>query len=841
MNRFVHFVADQRRWLVLFVTAAALASGYFALINARINSDLNTLIRPSDELKWFQDNEQFKAKFPIFQQTSLVVVSGQHYPAVKQTARDISDQLRQNLGFKEVFSPASDAFMSDHRWYFLTEKQLTDYLRGVEYSFGPTLRLADETSVSSFLFTLADHLSSNRGQPLPAPLDNLVSSISKGYVTIELASDLVDPEIEVHHELIVVRGQQNLGAELPNEAIVEALQDDISQVEVAPGVTVRLSGEVVLAHEEIGAALDGIELAGLISILLLALILGIGIRSVGFILSVFAMLVTGVLFTLCLAVLVVGSFNTLSLIFLVMFFGLGVDFAVHFGLGLREAAESNDYSEALSKTYRDIGPALLLCMLTSSMAFLSFSPTAYVGLAELGLISALGMLVAFVLSMTFLPALLGFVELKSSRSAWNWPRGLVNSVSPVSVVSVFIFLAVLAVTQARHLEFDYSVLAMRDSNTEGMQTLLDLQEAGVTTDYSISVLAKDRPEAKQLTERLSHVELVGNVMGPDQIVPAQQQTKFNLVQEALIRFETIEEVVAAEQAADPESLALALEYLEEVIVFARQEDAERIKRLMMQVKAFSPERVTLIDHLMHEELNRALGDLRRAFGSGPFTLDQVPTAIRSRFVSSDNEFLLRVQPAEDLSDRDVTTRFIESVAAESPNIAGRSVVEWGVGEVVVESFFTATALAFTGIFLVLIVFFKGIVLPVLVVVPIGTSLLLTFAICHMVGLSLNMANILVVPLIIGLGVDTGIHVVHRMQRVGADELTHSSTAQAVLISALTTVGTFFSLSFSPHLGAASIGLLLTVAISILVVVTFVLLPALMKVTGQGESKIVDSE
>ena len=104
-----------------------------------------------------------------------------------------------------------------------------------------------------------------------------------------------------------------------------------------------------------------------------------------------------------------------------------------------------------------------------------------------------------------------------------------------------------------------------------------------------------------------------------------------------------------------------------------------------------------------------------------------------------------------------------------------------------------------------------------------------------------MANILVVPLIIGLGVDTGIHVVHRMQRVGADELTHSSTAQAVLISALTTVGTFFSLTFSPHLGAASIGLLLTVAISILVVVTFVLLPALMKVTGQGESKIVDSE
>ena len=140
----------------------------------------------------------------------------------------------------------------------------------------------------------------------------------------------------------------------------------------------------------------------------------------------------------------------------------------------------------------------------------------------------------------------------------------------------------------------------------------------------------------------------------------------------------------------------------------------------------------------------------------------------------------------------------------------------------------ASSLAFAGIFILLAGYFRSLLLPILVFVPVGVTLLLAFAICQLTGLNRNMANILVVPLIIGLGVDTGIHVVHRFVIGAGDDRHESSTARAVVISALTTIGTFFSLSFSPYLGAASIGLLLTVAISLLVVVTFVLLPVLLK-------------
>lgn len=156
-------------------------------------------------------------------------------------------------------------------------------------------------------------------------------------------------------------------------------------------------------------------------------------------------------------------------------------------------------------------------------------------------------------------------------------------------------------------------------------------------------------------------------------------------------------------------------------------------------------------------------------------------------------------------------------------------MEWGVGGVVVQSFQQAVATAFGLIFLFLMIYFRGWKLPLLVFIPIGVTVVLTFAICAVMNISLNMANILMVPLILGLGVDTGIHIVHRHnQRQGAEGALDPAIRRAVMISGLTTVGTFCSLSLSPHLGAASIGILLSIAISILLITSLVLMPILLR-------------
>ena len=116
------------------------------------------------------------------------------------------------------------------------------------------------------------------------------------------------------------------------------------------------------------------------------------------------MLIIGISLTLGFATLTIGSFNTLSMIFVVMFFGLGVDFAVHFSLRFQVGLRDGSVSSSLLSTSKDLLPALLLCTATSMLAFLSFAPTAYLGLAELGIISAGGMAIALFLTMTLLPA-----------------------------------------------------------------------------------------------------------------------------------------------------------------------------------------------------------------------------------------------------------------------------------------------------------------------------------------------------------------------------------------------------------------------------------------------------
>jgi hopanoid biosynthesis associated RND transporter like protein HpnN len=818
------------RWVIFSVLVLSIMSLVYTATHARINSDLSSLIRPSEDLVWHQNNEHYKNQFPYFEQTALVVVSGSDANAVDDVAAELVSRLNLNEHFHSVFAPGVDAFISRRAFYYLTPAQLAEWLKGVEYAYGPLLRLADEASVTNFTFVLADHLTANRGLPLPAPLHSISTSISssidQGEVRVDALPPLKDPDQTRFYQLIVLQGEQDLAQQLPNELLVSVLREQIAALEKPLAVEVRLSGEIPLAHEEIQAALSGVGLAGMISIVLLAIILGFGIRSLGFVLAIFGLLGVGVVLTLGMAVLVVGSFNTLSLIFVVMFFGLGVDFAAHFGLRVREARQMLPIHDALILAARDVGPALLLCMLTSSIAFLAFLPTDYEGLAELGVISAMGMGIAFFLTLTLLPALLSRVHLRQAQPDTFSLAFFLMPARPT--ILVFVALIVTSGWIAKDLSFDYSVLAMRDSNTEGMRTLLELQDEGITTDYSIAVLARDAAQAKLLTSQLERLDEVNGVTGPDDLVPAKQDLKQMMVAPYLSRFNSIDEVLPA-AVHSREALNEAVAYLKESTQYARPADRELLSALIERLTELGREEISLIDNALLLNLTEGLERLRLTLAATPFDLAAIPADLKERLISPDGEYLLSVQPAADLGNREATTNFIDAVSLVAPNFAGRSVVEWGVGNVVVDSFIEASSLAFAGIFILLTGYFRSLLLPILVFVPVGITLLLTFAMCQLTGLHLNMANILVVPLIIGLGVDTGIHVVHRFVTGAAEDLHESSTARAVVISALTTIGTFFSLSFSPHLGAASIGLLLTVAISLLVVVTFVLLPVLLKV------------
>lgn len=721
LARWVALVGRHPHAVLLGVMLLSLLAATASWRHAGIDGDLERLIRPGPEQAWYRHDQDFKAAFPDLQQTAVVVVSGDDRSAVVSHARRLERALREDPAFAQVLAPDLHPFFETHALYYLPPDRLQTWLTAIAFD--------------------------------PSSLDRL---LARGPGTT--------PQ-DTHYVSILLQGASGGGGSLPHGELVDHLRTTVATPSPAEGVQVRLTGEIVLEDEEITMALTGIGMAGSVSLLLLALILGFGVRCWRIALAIFTLLACGTALTLGWATLAIGEFNTLALIFVVMFFGLGVDFAVHFGLRVRDT----DVVEAASS----IGPALLLCMLTSSMAFLAFAPTAYRGLAELGVISAGGMVVAFILTLTLMPALFALTgPPRPSTSPRRAPRAARLPARPV--VAAALILALAAGWIAKDLRFDFSVLALRDAGTEAMATLLELQDAQQTTDYSIAVLAHPEDVAS-LRASLQALPEVGRVTAPENWVPENQDRIHAELQQAAAAFDGLD-----------------------------RPDLEPLQRLL---------------------------------GAQPFDLDDLPDAVRRLSIGQDGRHLLRVEPVTRLTDRAAMTAFIEAVAAVAPNHAGRAVVEWGVGNVVVKAFTEAAMLAFAGIAVLLLLHFRSPLWPILVLLPITLALLLTFAIAELTDLTLNMANILVVPLIFGLGVDTGIHVVHRFRNTGSvDGVYRSSTARAVIISGLTTIGTFIALAASPHKGAASVGLLLAVAIGTMLAVTFVLLPALLRLLPQSRSR-----
>ena len=310
-----------------------------------------------------------------------------------------------------------------------------------------------------------------------------------------------------------MRGKQNYGASLPNAEIVASLRDIIAATVVGDEVEVKLTGEIPLRHDEVQAAVDGVQIAGLFAFMLLAAVLAFGVRSARIVTATFVLLVVGVVWTSAWAMLAVGSYNTLSLVFLVMFFGLGVDFCVHYCLRLQEAlaqtqnqAQTRVLEQAFVVATHGVGGAVALCTVTTAIGFLGFVPTPYKGLADLGVISAGGMIIACALTFTLLPAFFAWFGAPAGRNH-ELPGGaramaaLLRHRKPVLLVLALLVIGCSYLLP--RMAFDYSVLALRDPSAESMQTLRELQREQQITDYALYALSlpDDLDRHKALTQQ----------------------------------------------------------------------------------------------------------------------------------------------------------------------------------------------------------------------------------------------------------------------------------------------------------------------------------------------------
>ncbi|MGO4379495.1 MMPL family transporter [Pseudoduganella sp. RAF19] len=591
--------------------------------------------------------------------------------------------------------------------------------------------------------------------------------------------------------------------------------------------TVRLTGPQPLADEEFASVAEGAILNGVLTLLLVIVILWLALRSTKLIAAVLISLIAGLIVTAALGLAMVGSLNMISVAFAVLFIGLGGDFGIQFGVRYRaERHEHPTLHLALERSAAVAGGPLALAAAATALAFFCFLPTDYRGVAELGLIAGAGMLVAFFFTLTLLPALIsvfrphGEPTLPSVR--WLAPADEFFERHRNAVLIGAGVLILAGVPLLTHLRFDFDPLNLKDPNSESMATLRALADAPEAGTEDVSVLAPSLDDAQKTAKRLAAVPEVLRTITLYSLVPEDQEAKLPLISAASAVLSPILAQPTAAAASDALRVA-ALKRLGSQLELAAEDHpgagsapALRLAKAVQRLAGADPRQRDRAEAAIALPLRLSLARLQLALQAQPVSVKDVPPALVRDWVTPDGRALVSITPrlpAPDSDDfPDTLDQFIDAVLRADPRAASGPISVRGSADTIMGAFGKATGYALLSITLLLWITLRrfGDVLRTLV--PLLVSTLVTLEVCVLIDLPLNFANVIALPLLLGVGVAFKIYYVMAW-RAGQTHLLQSSLTHAVLFSAATTAAAFGSLSFSHHPGTASMGQLLALALA----------------------------
>ncbi len=857
LTALVFAVSRRPRLTLLAAAVLTLLSAVYSQQTMRMNSDDSALISQDEPFR--QEYQHFIDAFPQFDETTVIVITSDSIDRAEDAVNAMTAALAERPELIDtLYSPSADPFFEDHALLYLDISDLEDVIDRLAEAQPALTALAEDPSLrglTSELQLSIDQLL--EGEELPpgfARMADRISDVSESLLagkprSISWADEFLDQEGQVYR-IIIVQGKKIFDEQISTSRLIgeiRALGEDLG-LTPENGVQLRLTGMVPLAHDELETLQSGLALAGVLSLSLLTIILGFGVRSLRIIVATLVTLAASLIWTTAWAMLSVGEFNLISAAFAVLMIGLGVDFAIHVGLRYEEECRHiGSVPHALARAGGKAGPSVSLCALTSAIGFLSFVPTPYPGLGALGIIAGGGMFISLLGTLTVFPALLALMRAPSAQQTNRAP--LLARFYPVidrragAVVVVAIGVGVVATALATQAKFDFSTLSMRDPDSESMRTLRDLQEEEIVTDYSATILAENREAAEQIAVELEALDVVLEARPPSWFVAGDQEDKLFMIEDAAFFLESVlapPPPVAA--PSDQQRLEAMRELRETIAKLPPGHDsdpawrsARRLGAVLDRLDAVPDPAGTArtLESLVVNDLEERIEWIGRAVTVDAVAFEDLPAELRRRNIAEDGRARVAALPLEDVRDADALGRFVTAVSRVAPHATGRPAVEAGIGDVVVLTFRIAIGISLFLVFSLLVVTLRSVRDAVLVLLPITLAAIMTAATGVLIQMPFNMTNVVVIPLIMGLGIDNGIHVFMRFRGdASIEEMMTSSTPRAVLLSALTTLAAFGALAVSGHPGLHSIGVLLSFSVIYLVLCTLVVLPAMLVLSAR---------
>jgi hopanoid biosynthesis associated RND transporter like protein HpnN len=850
VERIVTWSCRLPKVVILACLVAAALAAWFTSQNFAMNTNSEQLI--DAKVGWRMRQAQFDARFPQQSNLTLVVIDGATPELAESAAARLTEKLKTNPKlFNYVRRPDGGPFFNQNGLLFLPLKDVQETTQQLIKAQPFLGSLAADPSVRGIVNTLSTALLGvSAGQAklgdLAAPMSrfaDVFAAAARGEVKFMSWRSLIanaPPRPEEIRRFIEVKPELDFNALEPGRKADDQIRAEARKLNLTPehGVRVRLTGPVPLADEEFGTLTDRAELMTGAMMGAVLLILWLALRSFKIIFAILVTLFVGLALTMGLGLLVVGVFNIISIAFIALFVGLGVDFGIQFAVRYRHERHYGEKLDlALVLAGRGVGIPLALAAAATAAGFFSFIPTTYTGVAELGKVAGIGMIVAFLLSITMLPALLMLLNPPGEEEDVGFRSlGRLDDFMTAhrkNVVRVAAGLGVVSLVLVAFVRFNSNPLDLRSPNVESVATLFDLMKNPQTSPNTIDVPTGSLGEADALAPRIAQGSLVEQVITLSSFVPDQQPQKLALIADANSLLEyTITPFEVAAPPNDAETLTALRATATKLRTAAGSaqdkpsRDARRLADALDATARGGKPAIARAREAFVPGLQTMLTQVADSLKAQPITIANMPADLKADWVARDGSARIRVFPKDTTNDPEALSDFSDQVLTAAPQATGAPISIRESGKTIVGAFAQAGVLSFVVISILLALVLRSVHDVLMTLAPLVLAGLLTLATCVLLGLQLNFANVIALPLLLGIGVAFNIYFVVAW-RHGQRCFLASSLTRAVIFSAATTASGFGTLWLSVHPGTASMGELLMISLGWVLATTLFLSPALL--------------
>lgn len=892
LEHLTRFVIRNRRKLLWAHMAAFVLSVFVTAMWLEFNTSRNDLVGANK--RYHQNYLRLLEEFP-FQEDLVVVVESEDAEKNRQFVERIGARLQQETNlFRSVFYKGDLRTLGPKALLLVPEPDLQELLRMLQ-DYKPFIRQFSSTTNLVSLFEMVNTQIRTAKREADAQTKSLMNAlpaleriIRQGTASLQRPGSPPSPGVAA---LFNAGEQANESSYIAfaegtiylvtahavssehNAAAVERMRELIAstQAEVT-GVNVGLTGEPVLEIDEMDQSRRDSIKASLCSLLLCALIFVYGYHETGRPIKATVCLVVGLAYTLAFTTLVIGHLNVLTVTFVPILIGLAIDFGVHLVTRYEEELRhGRTKEESLTRAMVKTGRGIFTGAFTTATAFLAMGFTDFRGIQEMGVICGGGLLICLIPMTTLLPVLLlggrqnildhqlGDRSDTRARIERLWLR------RPKLVILAVVLTTGWAILQFRNVHFDYNLLNMQSENLAAVEYEMKLIDSTPKSVLFAAVMADSAQEADALEKRIVQLPSVESIDSMSQFLVEDPEAKLQLIRQVKQELASIEFRNPDPDPVDVPALSRTLYSLNGYLGSALEEIppaesalSNQLASLRLAIQEFrkgawrgDPARQDLYGRRLGAFQQALLEDLRGTFegiqdqdDSGGLRAADLPPGLRDRFIGRTGKHLLQVYPKKDVWQRENQEEFVGELQTIDPRATGTPVQLYYYTDLLVESYKQAAWYALGAVCILILIHFRSLMALILVLVPMATG----FAwLCGLMGywsIPFNPANIMTLPLLIGIGVTNGIHILNRFAEEQNPSILAKSTGKAVLVSGLTTMAGFGSLMLGNHLGIRSLGQVMAVGVASCMIASLAFLPTLLNLffkddPGKKQPSVVD--